>query len=71
VIPSFSTIHLILEGVGAMLAIVGLGGSGCMTVAVLFRKSAEEVSRWGQIGTAIGFLVGIPAAVFTVLLLSS
>ena len=69
--PSFSTIQLILEGVGVMLAIVGLGGSGCMIVACPFPKIREEVGRWGQIGTATGFIVGVPAAIFTVLLLSS
>ena len=43
VIPSFSTIHLILEGVGVMLAVVGLCTSGFVTVALLIRRPREEV----------------------------
>ncbi|HJZ37677.1 MAG TPA: hypothetical protein VJ204_15515 [Solirubrobacterales bacterium] len=70
-IPSFSTIHLILEGVGAMLAVVGLCTSGFVTLALLFRRPTEEVGRWGQIGTAFGFILGVPVAIGTVLLLSS
>jgi hypothetical protein len=71
VIPSFSTIHLILEGVGVMLAVVGLCTSGFVTGAVLIRKPSEEVSRLGQIGTAVGFILGVPVAIVIVLLLSS
>jgi hypothetical protein len=71
VIPSFSTIHLILEGVGVMLAVVGLGGSGFVTLALLLGKPPEEIGRWGQIGTAFGFILGVPVAIGTVLLLSS
>jgi hypothetical protein len=69
--PSFGTIHLILEGVGAMLAVIGLGGSGGIALAVLLDKPSEQVSRWGQLGTALGFLFGIPAAVLVVVLLSN
>ena len=69
--PSFGTIHLILEGVGAMLAGIGLGGSGFVTLALLIGRPTEEVGRWGQMGTAVGFILGIPVAVGTVLLLSS
>lgn len=68
--PSFGTIHLILEGVGAMLAVIGLGGSGAVALAVLLGKPSQEVGRWGQIGTASGFFVGVPAAIVTVWLLS-
>jgi hypothetical protein len=71
VMPSFSTIQLILEGIGVMLAVIGLGGSGCVTVAVLIGRPVEEVGRWGQLGTAAGFIVGVPAAIITVWLLSS
>jgi hypothetical protein len=71
VMPSFSTIHLILEGVGAMLAVIGLGGSGFVTLALLLRRPSEEIGRWGQIGTAVGFILGGPVAIVTVLLLSS
>jgi hypothetical protein len=71
VIPSFSTIHLILGGVGAMLAVVGLCTSGFVTLALLIRRPREEVGRWGQIGTAVGFILGVPVAIGTVLLLSS
>jgi hypothetical protein len=70
VIISLGTIHLILEGIGAMLAMVGLGGSAFVTIAVLIGKRSEEVGRWGQIGTAIGFLFGIPAGIITVVVLS-
>ena len=70
-IPSFSTIHPILEGVGAMLAVVGLCTSGFVTGALLLRRPTEEVGRWGQIGTAFGFILGVPVAIGTVLLLSS
>ena len=70
-IPSFSTIHLILEGVGAMLAVVGLCTSGFVTLALLLRKPSDEIGRWGQIGTAFGFILGVPVAFGTVLLLSS
>jgi hypothetical protein len=69
--PSFSTIHLILEGVGVMLAVIGLGGSGAVALAVLLDKPSQEVGRWGQIGTTLGFLIGIPFAICSVLLLSS
>ncbi len=69
--PSFSEIHLILEGVGVMLAVIGLGGSGFVTLALLIRRPMEEVGRWGQIGTAVGFILGVPIAIGTVLLLSS
>jgi hypothetical protein len=69
--PSFGTIQLILEGVGVLLAVVGLGGSGCVTLAVLIHRSTEEVGRWGQIGTAAGFVLGVPVAIITVWLLSS
>jgi hypothetical protein len=71
VMPSFSTIQLILEGVGVMLAVIGLGGSGCVTVAVLIGRPVEEVGRLGQLGTAAGFIVGVPTAIVTVWLLSS
>jgi hypothetical protein len=69
--PLFSTIQLILEGVGVMLAVIGLGGSGFVTLALLLRKPSEEIGRWGQIGTAFGFILGVPVAICTVLLLSS
>jgi hypothetical protein len=49
-----------------MLAVIGLGGSGCITVAVLIGRPVEEVGRWGQLGTAAGFIVSIPAAIITV-----
>jgi hypothetical protein len=71
VIPSFSTIHLILEGVGVMLAVIGLCTSGFVTLALLMRRPREEVGRWGQFGTAVGFILGVPAAIVIVLLLSS
>jgi hypothetical protein len=71
VIPSFSTIHLILEGVGVMLAVIGLCTSGFVTLALLIRRPREEVGRWRQIGTAVGIIVGAPMAIGTVLLLSS
>jgi hypothetical protein len=71
VIPSFSTIHLILEGVAVMLAVTGLCGSGFVTLALLIRRPTEEIGRWGQIGTAVGFILGVPVAISTVLLLSS
>jgi hypothetical protein len=48
-----------------------LGGSGCVTVAVLIGRPVEEVGRLGQIGTAAGFIVGVPTAIVTVWLLSS
>ena len=70
-IPSFSTIHLILEGVGAMLAVIGLGSSGFVTLALLIGRPTEEIGRWAQIGTAVGFIIGIPVAIIAVLLLSS
>jgi hypothetical protein len=71
VMPSFSTIHLILEGVGAMLAVIGLCASGFVTGALVIRRPTEEVDKWGQIGTAVGFILGVPVAVVIVLLLSS
>jgi hypothetical protein len=71
VIPSFSTIQLILEGAGAMLAVIGLGGSGAVALAVLLGKPSQEAGRWGQIGTTLGFLIGIPFAICAVLVLSS
>jgi hypothetical protein len=71
VIPSFSTIHLILEGVGVMLAVIGLCTSGFVTCALLIRRPSEEISRWGQFGTAVGFILGVPAAIVIVMLLSS
>jgi hypothetical protein len=70
-IPSLSTIHLILEGVGAMLAVIGLCASGFVTGALLIRRPTEEVGKWGQIGTAVGFILGVPVAIGMVLLLSS
>jgi hypothetical protein len=54
-----------------MLAVIGLGGSGFVTLAVLIRRPTEEIGRWGQIGTAVGFILGVPVAIGTVLLLSS
>jgi hypothetical protein len=65
------TIQLILEGVGAMLAVIGLGGSGGIAIAVLLGKPLDRVSRWGQLGTTLGFLFGIPATVLVVVLLSN
>jgi hypothetical protein len=69
--PPFATIQVILEGVGAGLAMVGLGGSLGTTVAVLICRPRDEISVWGQIGTAIGFLLGIPVAIGVVVLLSN
>lgn len=71
VTPSFGTIALILEGVGALLAMAGLGGSGAITVAVLLKKPSDKVSRWAQYGTTGGFIVGVPVAITVVLLLSN
>ena len=67
----FSTIHLILKGIGMMLAVIGLSASGFVTAALLIRRPTEEVGRWGQVGTAVGFILGVPIAIGTVLLLSS
>ncbi len=69
--PPFATIQLVLEGVGAGLAMVALGGSLGITVTVLIGKSSDVVTHWGHIGTAIGFLVGIPVAIVTFVLLSN
>jgi hypothetical protein len=71
VMLTFSTIHLILEGIGAMLAVVGLCTSGFVTGALLLRRPSEEIGRWGQFGTAFGFILGVPVAIGTILLLSS
>jgi hypothetical protein len=54
-----------------VLAVIGLAGSGFVTLALLIRRPTEEVGRWGQIGTAVGFILGVPIAIGTVLLLSS
>ena len=54
-----------------MLAVIGLGGSGAVALAVLLGKPSQEAGRWGQIGTTLGFLIGIPFAICTVLVLSS
>jgi hypothetical protein len=54
-----------------MLAVVGLCTSGFVTLALLIRRPREEVGRWGKLGTAAGFIVGVPAATITVWLLSS
>lgn len=54
-----------------MLAVIGLGGSGGIAIAVLIDKPSEEVSRWGQIGTTIGFFLGIPIAIVIFVLLSN
>jgi hypothetical protein len=54
-----------------MLAVIGLCTSGFVTCALLIRRPSEEISRWGQFGTAVGFILGVPAAIVIVLLLSS
>jgi hypothetical protein len=71
VIPPLGAIRLVLEGVGAMLAVIGLGGAGGIAIAVLLDKPSDRVSRWGQIGTTFGFLLGIPVAIGIVVMLSN
>jgi hypothetical protein len=66
--PPFGSIQLILEGVGAMLAMVGLGGSAGITIGVLLRRAPEDIGSLGHAGTALGFILGIPAAILFVLL---
>jgi hypothetical protein len=65
-----ANVHPILEGVGAMLAVVGLCGSAAVAVAVLINRPSEEVGRWGQRGTAAGFILGIPAGFIVFALVS-
>jgi hypothetical protein len=44
---------------------------GFVTLAFLLQKPSDEVGRWGQIGTAFRFILGVPVAIGTILLLSS
>jgi hypothetical protein len=64
-----ATVALLLEGLGVMLATVGVFGAAGVFAAVLERKSTNEVTRWGQWGTAIGFAVGVPLTICTFVLL--
>ncbi len=55
----------------ALLAMVGLGASLGITIGVFVGRPSEETGHWGHIGTALGFVVGIPVGVAVVLLLSN
>jgi hypothetical protein len=64
-----ATIALLLEGLGVMLATVGVCTAAAVFAAVLERKSTDEVTRWGQWGTAIGFALGVPLTICAFVLL--
>jgi hypothetical protein len=54
----------VLEALAAMLTSVGICGAAAITAAVLTGKGDAEISRWGYWGTAIGFIGGIPVAIY-------
>jgi hypothetical protein len=64
-----ATIALLLEGLEVMLATVGICTAAGIFAAVLERKSTDEVTRWGQWGTAIGFALGVPLTICPFVLL--
>ena len=56
----FASLGTILEGVGVMLASIGICGGCGIAAAVLEGKSNEEITRWGYWGTTAGVLIGLP-----------
>lgn len=52
-----------------MLASTGIWGAAGIAAAVLERKTNEEITRWGFWGTTIGFVLGLPLTICTVVLL--
>jgi hypothetical protein len=66
---SLATLAVILDGAGVLLATTGICGAAGITAAVYERKSPEVTDRWFQIGTAVGFTVGIPLTIVSFILL--
>lgn len=59
----FASVSMILEGLGVMLASIGIGGAFGIAAAVLEGKSNEEITRWGYWGTTAGVVLGVPLTI--------
>ena len=65
-----TTITTILEGLAAMGTSVGICTAAGITAGVLEGKSTETITRWAYIGTAAGFVLGVPLTICAFVLLS-
>jgi hypothetical protein len=67
---AFGSVSLILEGLGVMLASIGIGGAFGIAAAVLEGKPNEEIARWGYWGTTAGVVLGIPLTISAFVLIA-
>lgn len=65
-----ATVVTILEGFAAMGTSVGVCTAAGITAGVLERKSTETITRWAYIGTASGFVLGVPLTICAFVLLA-
>jgi hypothetical protein len=70
IVPSTTAaLGIIFEGLAVMGFSVGICTSAAVFAGILERKSTQEVNRWAQWGTAVGFALGVPLTICAFVLL--
>jgi hypothetical protein len=59
----WATLATILEGAGVLLTFTGISATFAMTAGVFLGRSPARTDRWFQIGTAVGFSLGVPVTI--------